>query len=297
MTKQLPEQARHVIETAMAIPAPSPASSVAATETAYCHTRVQDPNIDTPLEQPPSQAHGMWCGLTRFLTLAAFLSAQVLPVVAQENGCASISQAKLTALKLDWYSVAPIEGGLPLQMELKVDESYVYQPMFALGGPSESTALFQMNYVTGQPITYQEQVKPLQTGHLMLQMTAHGYARPEYGLGSFSDTYSGPPLTWPAYQRTGNMLGDFLEIRVEGHAKYYLDNFDLAAEFAPDGSMTALLSCTKPTYVIRPICSIKATVGRWDTLSTFLRSDLNALPGIRRRVENFIYCIDEGGQN
>lgn len=282
----------------MANPVPSSASFLALKKTAHCHARVRDSNNVVPLERSPTQVNAMWRGIARCLVLAAFLSAQAFQGKAQENGCAAISREGLITLKLDWYSAPPISGGTALPVHLEVDEAYVYQPMFALGGPANSTALFQMNYLSGQPVSYQEQAKPMKSGHLMLLMTAHGYARPEYGLASFSDTYSGPPLAWPEYQRTGNFLGDFSEISVEGEADYYREGFDVAAEFAPSGDMTALLSCRKPTSLFNnPTCTIRETVGRWDTQTTFLRSDLNALPDIRERVISFISCIDEGGRN
>lgn len=240
----------------------------------------------------------MWCCLARYLVLTAFLSAQTRQVEAQENRCESISRESLITLTLDWYSVPPILGGTSLPVELEVDQAYIYQPMFALGGPASSTALFQMNYVSGQPVSYQQQVNPMETAQMRVLMTAHGYSRPEYYLRSFSDAPTGPPLTWPEYHETGNMLGEFWEIKVEEQADYYLETFNIAAEFAPDGRMTALLSCTRATPLFNnPNCRIVETVGRWGTQTTFLRSDLNALPGIRQRVKNFVSCIDGGGQN
>lgn len=293
-----PELGRRTIDTVIANPVRSSASFLTLKAMAQYHARIQDSNNVAPLKRIQSQVNAMWRRIARYLVLAAVLSAQALQVQAQENGCASISGENLITLNLDWYSVPPISGGIALPVHLAVDEAYAYQPMFALGGPAGSTALFQMNYLSGQPVPYQEQVKPMKSGHLMLLMTAHGYARPEYGLASFSDTFSGPPLTWPEYQRTGSMLSDFWEIRVEGHADYYLEGFDVAAEFAPDGSMTALLSCAKPTSLFKyPTCAIRESVGRWGTQTTFLRSDLNALPEIRQRVTNFISCIDQGDQN
>lgn len=254
--------------------------------------------IDASTFHALRRKNSMWFRAAKCLILFVFLSAQALQGKAQESGCGSISRENMTTLKLDWYSVAPISGGTALPVELEVDEAYIYRPMFALGGPNHSTALFEMNYISGRPVSFDEQIKPMKTGHLMVLMTAHGYARPEYSLGAISGAPVGPPLTWPDYHKTGSMLGDFWEIRVEDQADYYRENFDIAAEFAPDGSMTALLSCRKATPLFKnPTCSIRETVRRWGTDTSFLRSDLDALPEVRQRVKNFISCIDKGVKN
>lgn len=290
MMKQVPEQVRIVLAAVMADPVPPSVISRSAKATTSRQAQVQEANFDIHLERSPKRLVGVWHGFSRCLMLGAFLAGQVLGAAAEENGCIPIPLERLTTLQLNWYSTPPVRGGIPVPVELKVDGAYIYKPIFALGGPSGSTALFQMNFRSGQPVTYSEQAKPMEPGELRVLIAAYGYSRPEYSLGAWSGAPTGLPLTWPEYHRTGKSIQGFWEIRVEDASEYHLQNTELAAEFGADDHMTALLSCEQIPGARNRSCRLKESVDGFDTSSTFLWDDLGDLPTIRQRISQFISC-------